>query len=62
MIQPFEAIVNKSFKVLINVYTEKTGEHTEIEENIDKWSISQQHVITTQGHGRHNTVKLIGVR
>lgn len=52
MTQPLDVAVNKPFKALIKEYTEQIRERKEIEEDVDKWSTSQHHVITTQAVGQ----------
>lgn len=52
MTQPLDVAVNKPFKALIKEDTEVARKHKEIEEDIDKQSISQHRVITTEAVGR----------
>lgn len=59
--QPLDVAMNKPFKSLIKEFTEEAREHKEEEENIEKWSVSQHRIVTTEAVGRaweewHNSV------
>lgn len=44
--------MNKPFKGLIKEFTEEAYECKEKEEDIEKWSVSQHRVVTTEAVGR----------
>lgn len=50
--QPLDVVMNKPFKGLIKEFTEEARERKEKEEDIEKWSVSQHRVVTTEAVGR----------
>lgn len=50
--QPLDVAINKPFKGLIKEVTEELREKKETEEDIEKWSVSQHRVVTTQAVGK----------
>ena len=46
--QPLDAAMNKPFKVLIIDFTEELREEKEEAEDIEKWTVSQQRVVTME--------------
>lgn len=50
--QPLDVAMNKPFKGLIKEYTEEACECKEMEEDIDKWSVGQHRVVTTEAVGQ----------
>lgn len=52
MTQPLDVAVNKPFKGMIKEFTEEARERTEEEKDIDKWSVSQHRIVTTEAVGR----------
>jgi len=50
--QPPYVAMNKLFKALIKEFTEKLRENKEAAEDIEKWTVSQQRVVTTEAVGR----------
>lgn len=49
--QPLDVAINKPFKSLVKEFTEEAQEHEKEEEDIDKWSVSQHRVVTTEAVG-----------
>lgn len=52
MTQPLNTAINKPFKGLVKKFTEKLREEKEDIEEIDKWSVGQHRVVTTEAVGR----------
>ena len=52
MTQPLDIALNKPFKGLIKEFTEEIREKKEDLEDIEKWTVSQHRVVTTEAVGR----------
>lgn len=52
MTQPLDIAINKPFKGLVKEFTEELREQKESIEEIDKWSVGQHRVVTTEAVGK----------
>ena len=50
--QPLDVAMNKPFKGLIKEFTEELREKKETDEDMEKWSVSQHRVVTTETVGK----------